>query len=172
MAPACPVRVTALIVVMATLAPAAPSAQTRAWPRLQVFDLVAQVGAREALDEAWALLAQPECVTLLATFHDASNTPLAHRLAQLSLDPQTYLTTVMFVDGSRETQCTEGVFAFTSPGSRVVRLCAGELKRLPRFGPRQTAARIIHEMLHTLGLGEDPPSSKEITQRVLAACHR
>jgi hypothetical protein len=29
---------------------------------------------------------------------------------------------------------------------------------------------IIHEMLHTLGLGENPPSSREITQRVTERC--
>jgi len=29
---------------------------------------------------------------------------------------------------------------------------------------------IIHEMLHTLGLGENPPSSREITQRVNERC--
>jgi hypothetical protein len=31
-------------------------------------------------------------------------------------------------------------------------------------------AVIIHEMLHTLGLGENPPSSTEITFRVLNRC--
>ena len=29
---------------------------------------------------------------------------------------------------------------------------------------------VIHEMLHTLGLGETPPSSQEITQRVKREC--
>ena len=29
---------------------------------------------------------------------------------------------------------------------------------------------VIHEMLHTLGLGENPPSSREITQRVNERC--
>jgi hypothetical protein len=29
---------------------------------------------------------------------------------------------------------------------------------------------VIHEMLHTLGLGEDPPSSFEITERVRRRC--
>jgi hypothetical protein len=31
-------------------------------------------------------------------------------------------------------------------------------------------AIVIHEALHTLGLGENPPSSAEITARVLASC--
>jgi hypothetical protein len=29
---------------------------------------------------------------------------------------------------------------------------------------------VIHEILHTLGLGENPPTSVEITQRVEARC--
>jgi hypothetical protein len=29
---------------------------------------------------------------------------------------------------------------------------------------------VIHEMLHTLGLGENPPSSREITRRVNGRC--
>jgi hypothetical protein len=31
---------------------------------------------------------------------------------------------------------------------------------------------IIHEELHSLGLGENPPDSKEITQQVIARCGR
>jgi hypothetical protein len=29
---------------------------------------------------------------------------------------------------------------------------------------------IIHEMMHTLGLGENPPTTFEITERVMARC--
>jgi hypothetical protein len=31
---------------------------------------------------------------------------------------------------------------------------------------------VIHEMLHTLGLGENPPTSLEITQQVKRRCGR
>lgn len=31
---------------------------------------------------------------------------------------------------------------------------------------------IIHEMLHSLGLGENPPTSDEITKRVVQRCGR
>jgi hypothetical protein len=36
--------------------------------------------------------------------------------------------------------------------------------------PSQTEAFLIHEELHSLGLGENPPSPKEINARVLAMC--
>jgi len=47
------------------------------------------------------------------------------------------------------------------------------LRRVRSCGnnPSQTEAFLIHEELHSLGLGENPPSPKEITARVLALCH-
>lgn len=142
------------------------------WPRLRVPDPVARHAAHKALDDAWQLLAQRDCSALLTGFSDSSGRPLEEHLGSLSVDPQTYLTMVVFIDGSREVACSKGGFAFTAPGSRVVRLCVDVLKRTWQQSPRHTAANLIHEMLHTLGLGENPPSSSEITQRVLAACHR
>ena len=78
---------------------------------------------------------------------------------------------VLFIDGSRETACCAGVFAFTVPGSRVVRLCIDEVKRTALQDRRHLPAAFIHESLHTLGLGENPPSSSAITRRVRAACY-
>ena len=77
---------------------------------------------------------------------------------------------LVFIDGSRETPCVTGTFAFTQPGTRLIRLCVEELKRTWLQNREYTAANFIHEMLHTLGLGENPPSSAEVTRRVLAAC--
>ncbi len=142
------------------------------WPRLDMPDPVARISAEKALNEAWQLLAQEDCAAVLGRFLDSAGRPLSRYLEGLSIDAQTYLTLVVFVDGTREVACFEGVFAFTVPGSRVVRLCVDELKRTARQSPRHTAANFIHEMLHSLGLGENPPSSTEITARVLAACHR
>jgi hypothetical protein len=34
----------------------------------------------------------------------------------------------------------------------------------------EVEAMVIHEMLHSLGLGEDPPSGREINLRVLMRC--
>ena len=95
---------------------------------------------------------------------------LADRLAALGLDAQTYLTKVLFVDDTRDPSCVTGVMARTAPGSRVVRLCSEELKRTWQGDPAHVVAALIHEMLHTLGLGENPPTSKAITARVLARC--
>ena len=144
----------------------------RTWPRLHVPDPVARDLAQKALEDAWVRLADRECAALLTEFSDSAGLPLVQRLGRLSVDPQTYLTMLVFVDGSREATCVAGVFGFTMPGSRVVRLCVDGLKETYQKRPREAAARFIHEALHTLGLGENPPSSKEITERVLTACYR
>ena len=96
----------------------------------------------------------------------------ARRNPTLAVDVQTYLTGLVFIDGSGDAPCVAGVFAFTTPGSRVIRLCVGALKQTWQEKPEHAVANFIHEMLHTLGLGEDPPSSAEITRRVAAACRR
>lgn len=140
------------------------------WPRLHVPDPIARHMARAALDLAWQRLGQPGCGAVLDAFHDPSGRPLEHKLAALSVDVQTYLTMLVFIDGTRETPCVTGVLAFTSPGSRVVRICVDQLKQAWQQSPDHTTANFIHEMLHTLGLSENPPSSAEITTRVLAAC--
>jgi hypothetical protein len=66
--------------------------------------------------------------------------------------------------------CTKGAVAFTAPGIRIVRLCATEVTRVSQLRPDYVAGALIHEMLHTLGLGENPPASHEITRRVLDRC--
>jgi hypothetical protein len=53
-----------------------------------------------------------------------------------------------------------------------VRVCVGELKLINPQQREYVVASFIHEILHTLGLGENPPSSREITKRVIARCGR
>jgi hypothetical protein len=142
----------------------------RFWPRVRIPDPIARHMVVEALDSASLQFEAPRCRALLTEFSGRDGRPLATNLAALSVDAPTYLTMVMFIDGSRDQFCSDGVLAFTSPGSRVVRVCANRLTGLPRDRPDYITAALIHEILHTLGLGENPPSSKEITARVLASC--
>jgi hypothetical protein len=54
--------------------------------------------------------------------------------------------------------------------ARVV-VCKPFLRTVDR--ERATAeVYVIHEMLHTLGLGENPPRSQQITQAVKRRCAR
>ena len=55
-------------------------------------------------------------------------------------------------------------------GSRLVFVCGRDFARAWKKAPREIAATVIHEMLHSLGLGENPPTPREITYRVEKAC--
>jgi hypothetical protein len=59
----------------------------------------------------------------------------------------------------------------TTPGSRAVFVCTNRFTDFAKRSPVEAEAIVIHELLHTLGLGENPPSSDEITEAVLEACH-
>lgn len=149
------------------------AADTRgAWPRVQIADPVAAKALRAALNRAWALLGEPQCSRVLRDFSDGTGQSLERRLASLEVPVQEYLTRLVFIDDSRNRRCVTGVLGFTEPGSRVVRLCVNEFKRVWLQDQQHTIAAVIHEMLHTLGLGENPPSSNEITKRVRSICVR
>ena len=57
--------------------------------------------------------------------------------------------------------------AFTQIGSTVVSVCLRPFTLLPHA---EQEAVLIHEMLHSLGLGENPPESVAITAQVLKRC--
>jgi hypothetical protein len=87
--------------------------------------------------------------------------------------PAEYLAQqVWFVDGGDTPQCRRDgtMAAFTVPGHHVIRVCSTRFAQ--RFERERVAAEIIviHEMLHTLGLGENPPSSRDITAQVTRRC--
>jgi hypothetical protein len=141
-----------------------------AWPGVHIPDPVARRASHQALDHARTLLAKPRCRSVLTQFADREGHALADRLQTLGVDVQTYLTMIVFIDGTRNPSCVTGVIGFTRPGSRVVHLCLDELKRTWQQKPTYVVAAFIHELLHTLGLGENPPSTQDITRRVLQQC--
>jgi hypothetical protein len=51
-----------------------------------------------------------------------------------------------------------------------VHLCARQFELTQRRNPLLASRMVIHEMLHTLGLGENPPSTHEITSRIARRC--
>ena len=78
-----------------------------------------------------------------------------------------------FYDGYGLPRCADrGTLASTSPGSRIVYICSPQFREKQLRTPGLAAAIIIHEELHSLGLGENPPSSQAITARVIARCGR
>ena len=115
-------------------------------------------------------LRSPECRKVLADFRDAQGRSLDDRLAAFALAPDEYLRRVAFLDGSRRPLCQQRqAELLTTPGAARVLVCPEFLKTVWR-NRTQAEGYVIHEMLHTLGLGEDPPTSRQITIRVEERC--
>jgi hypothetical protein len=123
----------------------------------------AVVGARQRLEH-------PACRGLLSEYSDASRRTLQENLEAIGETGGNYLARILFADGSGRSRCTGyEAYAFTT-GSRVVYVWGRAFKALASRDPVKAQAIVIHEALHTLGLGENPPSSAEITARVLERC--
>jgi hypothetical protein len=139
------------------------------WLRVRVSDPLAATILRHALADASRRLAAPGCQAVLTEFQDQRGRPLADNLSALNLSIVQYLRLIVFVDGDLDERCSTAV-AFTAAGSRVVFICPRMLVRTSRENGEHLVVVLIHEVLHTLGLGEDPPSSVEITRTVRRFC--
>jgi len=139
------------------------------WPHVRVSDPGAAMALRHGLDMASRLLDDAECRKVLTEFQTEKDQPLTAALLQMSLGIQDYLRFVYFRDGSQYPACSAAV-AYTTVGGRVVFVCANSLERHWRSNRNHVVFALVHEVLHTLGLGENPPSSPEITYRVRKRC--
>jgi hypothetical protein len=162
-----------LVIVGAWLSFAAvsPGHATGRWPGVEIADLLTDVAVHGALDRAVSWLEAGGCEPLVEEFRDLYGRTLRDRLADLHVTCEHYLSWIAFRDGSSLRRCTAGsTLAVTAPGSRVVFVCGRTFRRTWAEDPTLATAAIIHEALHTLGLGENPPTSQFITERVLALC--
>jgi hypothetical protein len=172
LSPRLPVFLSVMVLMSWLASTVAAQVRREPWPLIRIPDPVARQAAIDALETASARFADADCRKILTDFEDGNGRSLADQLSSFAVDIQSYLTTVTFMDDSRHPRCVSGVLALASPGSRVVRVCVGELKLINAQQPEYIIATFIHEILHTLGLGENPPSSRAITARVLARCGR
>jgi hypothetical protein len=131
---------------------------------------------RRAVSGAFRSLGDARCQGVLNDFHDDAGHTLASNLETFGKTPQEYLRYVLFYDGSSTPACkgpiSKDVFAASKTGSRVILICLPQFRAAQRRAPYHGEAVVIHEMLHSLGLGENPPTSEAITRRVMAACAR
>jgi len=129
-------------------------------------------GLQQALAEARSRLAESACQGLFSEFESQDGRTLAAVLESREETGASYLGWLSFYDGAGTEPCWNrqlARFAFTVPGSPVIYVCPGFAGVLRRY-PEEAVATLIHESLHSLGLGENPPSSREIQQRVLERC--
>jgi hypothetical protein len=114
-------------------------------------------------------LEHPACAEMLAEFHAPDGLPLA---AHISLAPAEYLSTLWFVDGDDDRRCrtSAGLIAFTAPGHPVIYVCSSRFAFKYLNNQRYAEVLLIHEMLHAAGLGENPPTSDQISRVAMARC--
>ena len=168
----CALGVAALVLVPVASAQTGPIPSRRATRQALMLNLKPfdQGTVRRALDLALAKLALPGCPQVYADFQLPKGDTPQDELNRLGIGPEEFLETLVFIDGAREPICQIGrAVLTTTPGSRVIRVCPG-FARFQIRDPGMSASIMIHESLHALGLGEDPPSSIEITARIERRC--
>lgn len=122
---------------------------------------------QRALEGAQQRLGRLECRKLFTDFQDERGRPLQERLDTLKLSGHEFLAFVGFYEGYGSHRCgKQSVMAFTQPGSLAVRVCP----QIATRDPEMVEMILIHEMLHSLGLGENPPTTFEITDQVTRRC--
>ncbi len=143
-----------------------PAAQTR----VRIRHSADAVAVHEAILGARRRLESPECREIFSEFATASGLPLQSVLDASGWTGAEYLGLIGFYDGSGDRRCVHTrIAAFTAPGRRTVFVCPG-FRSEWRRDQRYAEVVILHEALHSLGLGENPPSSREITARVERRC--
>jgi hypothetical protein len=117
-------------------------------------------------------LADAECRVVLSDFREAARGWALHDVLRAQgRTAEEHLDSLVFKDGSGKRRCaSRSILAFTHVGSDTVFVCASQFNRAAAQDPGFAEMVLIHEMLHTLGLGENPPASGEITDRVVERC--
>jgi hypothetical protein len=159
---------------MWNLTPPSMIAADDAYPMyLQIQPVMAAFFFRHVLEGARRRLVEPQCGDVLKDFRDENGELLVDRLHDLNETPVQHLSQIRWIDASDADACRNDgrLAAFTSPGRRVVFVCSTRFVDTS-YPLRGLAGELVvlHEFLHTLGLGENPPTSSEITEHVRRRC--
>jgi hypothetical protein len=137
-------------------------------------DSHARRAVHAAIVGAFRRLASSRCREVLSDFTDADGRTLQANLESTGQTAQSYLGLLRYADGASSAPCDrQGILAFTSPGQRIVYFCRAFRERFLTLRIEERTfleLAILHEMLHTLGLRENPPTPGEITDRVRRRC--
>ena len=128
---------------------------------------------RFAFHKAYAVAARrledAACREVLFDFGEGTGRMLSERL-RIAGSAAAFLGTLSFAERDESPSCRGGAYAHTYPGVALVFLCGQRFKEATKQDAGFGATILIHEMLHSLGLGEGPPSSREITAAVKRRC--
>ena len=133
-----------------------------------------RLAVHTAIGGAFRRLGSPTCRQVFSDFTDANGRTLQDNLRATGRTAQDYLGALRYAGGAGHAPCRRaGILAFTSPGLRIVYVCAAFREKFLtlRLRDRQELEiALLHEVLHTLGLGENPPTPAEITDQVRVRC--
>ena len=137
-------------------------------------DRWARLAVHSAIEGAFRRLASPACGQIFTDFTDAYGRTLQENLDATGQTGQSYLGLLRYADGAGQAPCARaGILAFTSPGLKIIYTCRAfrdkflSVQRVPR---QDLEIALIHEVLHTLGLRENPPTPGQITDQVRRRC--
>jgi len=166
-------------VVAAVVLTFVPCATVPAGPRFAPISNWDAAALERARTGAALRLQGAECHKVLSDFTDPEGHTLLANLEPWQQTASEYLQqAVIFLDGSTLQNCRKGTVPLvTSRGQLPVFVCpaggstpGSRFARIQVENPTLAEVMVIHEMLHTLGLGENPPTTFEITDRVMARC--
>ena len=116
-------------------------------------------------------LGDARCQQLLDDVRDQRRRPLRQALDGEGLSAPEFLDRLYFYDGSEE-GCGARRLAYTVAGARAVFVCGSRFRAEYQKNTTVAEVAIIHEALHCLGLGENPPTWEEINAWIQAGCRR
>ena len=161
---------TAIVVLTLTLSLVGAAAPPASLEKALVLCRDGRPGTGPGTDAAAALLEGDECRKVFSDFKDAEGRTLQEKLDAVGQTPAEYLGSVSFLNGEVQLLCRRSSVQMVTTGkSRYVYVCP-QFRQFEDRNRELAPMLVIHEALHTLGLGENPPTSLEITNRILARC--
>jgi hypothetical protein len=126
---------------------------------------------QRAAQAARERLRAPGCEAVVDEFKDDDGRTLREVLEGQGSTIALRLDAIRFVDASESSLCRSSqTIAFAVRKSPLVYVCPRTMEKTQLRQPGRVQAVVIHELLHTIGLGENPPTSTYITSRVEARC--
>lgn len=166
-------RVVALLLSVTACSDAAGASEPLPAPNVDNVRLSNNIhnqAVRRVVASAARRLDEQSCEGVVDEFTAKDGRSLRATLAERDITASDALRAIYFYDGMSHRACGRDVYAFTSPGYRMVFLCSNKFFRASLEQPVVADIMLIHELLHVLGLAENPPPSATITQRVFARC--
>jgi hypothetical protein len=160
------VRIAATAAVVVTASVTATSQEpTRPLP------LHVRASVQRSVTLALERLESQQCQAVYQDFEDSRGRTLDENLALKGTTAREHLKRLRWVDGARHSLCQNpGIFLAARVGQDRIFVCPRQFVAHATRYPTKTAGLILHEQLHALGLGENPPSSEAISKRVFFRC--